>query len=125
LTDTEPAEFWDVFWEGDFEKNGKRRFVEHYDEVRALVPKKNLLEYRIGQGWQPLCDFLEVPLPANKQFPHVNDSDGFVERCRRRNRAQMMNALVRMVLVGSGLTAIVLGAGVTVNRLYGNAVSIT
>ena len=88
-------EFWTEFWEGDFEKNGKRRFNEYYDEIRSLVPKENLLEYKMGEGWKPLCDFLEVPVPEGKKFPRTNDTDGFVDRCRRRNRMQLMNVLFR------------------------------
>jgi hypothetical protein len=85
-----------------------------------MVPKENLLEYRMGQGWQPLCDFLQVPMPIKTKFPHVNDTDGFVERCRRRNRAQLMNVLLRMAVLGITLIAVVLGVGITVNLLFGD-----
>ena len=37
------VEFWDVFF-GDFEKNGKQRYIDYYDEVRSLVPEGKLLE---------------------------------------------------------------------------------
>ncbi|KAJ5542093.1 hypothetical protein N7461_008096 [Penicillium sp. DV-2018c] len=44
-------------------------FDEHYALVRHLVPKDRLLEWHPSQGWDPLCDFLELPVPA-KEFPH-------------------------------------------------------
>lgn len=53
----------------------------------------------MGEGWKPLCDFLEVPVPEGKKFPRTNDTDGFVDRCRRRNRMQMMNVLFRVGVV--------------------------
>jgi len=113
------TEFWTCFWEGDFEKNGKRRFTEYYDEIRSLVPKENLLEYKMGEGWKPLCDFLEVPVPEGKKFPRTNDTDGFVERCRRRNRMQMLNVLFRATVVGGTFAAVVFGATMTFRRFFG------
>ena len=35
------------------------------------MPKENLLEYSIKQGWKPLCDFLGQEIP-NVSFPHEN-----------------------------------------------------
>ncbi|TKA80326.1 hypothetical protein B0A55_02223 [Friedmanniomyces simplex] len=100
------SKFWTCFWEGDFEKNGKRRFDEYYAEVRQLVPKHNLLEYNISEGWQPLCDFLEAPIPEGQSFPRTNSLDDFVERCRRRNRMQLLNAAFRCVVFSCTLGAI-------------------
>jgi hypothetical protein len=48
----------------------------HHDEVRAHVPAERLLEYRLGEGWEPLADFLGVPVP-DEPFPHHNDSGFF------------------------------------------------
>ena len=45
------------------------------EDVKATVPKERLLIFNVKQGWKPLCDFLEVPIPANNQsYPHVNDT---------------------------------------------------
>jgi len=44
----------------------------HYNNVRKAVPPERLLEYNVKQGWEPLCEFLKVPVP-NVPFPHVND----------------------------------------------------
>lgn len=110
------SKFWTEFWEGDFEKNGKRRFQEHYDHVASLVPNKdNLLVYKVSQGWEPLCQFLDVPVPET-MFPRTNDTGGFVDRCQKRNRMQMYNALFRAVVVGSTLGGAVLGLTLTVRR---------
>lgn len=79
--------------------------MEHYAEVRSLVLPKNLLEYRISDGWSPLCEFLDVPVPKGMDFPHVNDSDGFVRRCKRRNCLRMLN-----VLLGATLRSILIAA---------------
>jgi hypothetical protein len=90
----------------DFEKNGKDVFRKHYQEVRDLVPPGNLLEYQVGMGWEPLCKFLGHPVPPTP-FPRVNDAEDFVNRCKKRNRAQLMNVVFRIL----GMASIVFAAG--------------
>jgi Sulfotransferase domain len=51
-------------------------FNAHNDEVRRLVPRKRLLVYESGDGWQPLCAFLGVPVPATP-YPKVNTTGDF------------------------------------------------
>lgn len=119
ITDRWFAEFWDCFFGGDFDKNGKAKFISYYDEVRSYVPKERLLEYRMGDGWGPLCEFLEVPVPEGKKFPRTNDTDGFVSRCRGRNRAQMYNVAFRAVIYGGTIAATGLGALAIFKRYTG------
>jgi hypothetical protein len=102
--------FWSNFFRGDFEKYGKEVFIEHYAEVQKMVPPEKLLMYRVGSGWEPLCDFLGEPIPHNEAFPRTNDTDGFVDRCRTRNRMQMCNVLARYLVIGSTFIATVLSA---------------
>lgn len=45
----------------------------HHDRVRSVVPKEQLLEMDLSEGWQPLCKFLDVPIP-NEPFPRANDA---------------------------------------------------
>jgi hypothetical protein len=44
--------------------------------VRSYLPSHRLLVYEVRQGWQPLCDFLEVRVP-DEPFPRLNDSEAF------------------------------------------------
>jgi len=46
------------------------------DEVRATVPAERLLVWRPQDGWEPLCEFLELPVPS-EPLPHVNDTAAF------------------------------------------------
>ena len=50
-----------------------QRFHEHVAEVQATIPAERLLTYEVKQGWEPLCEFLEVPIPG-EAFPRINDS---------------------------------------------------
>ncbi|KAH8803388.1 P-loop containing nucleoside triphosphate hydrolase protein [Xylogone sp. PMI_703] len=92
--------FFDTFFEGDFEGKGKEIFLRHYEEVRQLVPKDRLLEFKVTEGWGPLCEFLEVPKPLGRSFPHVNDNTNFVARSKWRNKMQMANAALGKVVMG-------------------------
>jgi hypothetical protein len=51
----------------------------HNAEVRDAVPAERLLEWQVSEGWEPLCEFLEVPVPA-EPLPHVNDRETFLGR---------------------------------------------
>jgi hypothetical protein len=46
-------------------------FNAHNDKVRRSVPPERLLVYESGDGWEPLCGFLGVPVPATP-YPKVN-----------------------------------------------------
>jgi hypothetical protein len=48
-------------------------------EVRDTVPADRLLVWSVGDGWEPLCEFLELPVP-DTPFPHLNDSKVFIDR---------------------------------------------
>ena len=40
------------------------------------VPAERLLVWNPKEGWEPLCEFLEVPVP-DTPLPHVNDTENF------------------------------------------------
>ncbi|KAF7193495.1 hypothetical protein HII31_05169 [Pseudocercospora fuligena] len=63
---------FDAFWRGDFKKHAREVFDDHVAEIKALVPPEQLFEYDVTQGWEPLCEFLNVPLPE-EEFPSGND----------------------------------------------------
>ena len=49
-------------------------FNQYTDAVREHVPSEKLLIFNVKEGWEPLCAFLEVPVP-DVPFPHVNDRE--------------------------------------------------
>ncbi len=58
--------------------NAEKVFFEHIDDVINHVPKNQLLIYEVSDGWQPLCDFLEIQIPS-EPFPHLNKKEDFHE----------------------------------------------
>jgi hypothetical protein len=57
-------------------KSAMERFNE---EVQETVAPERLLVWSVNEGWEPLCEFLEVSVP-DTPFPHLNDSKQFAER---------------------------------------------
>ncbi|KAI0547953.1 hypothetical protein F4679DRAFT_340767 [Xylaria curta] len=58
----------------DLIKHGGPHILEaHEEKVRSLVPKDQLLEMDLKDGWEPLCKFLKVPIPS-EPFPRANDA---------------------------------------------------
>lgn len=53
-------------------------FERHIEAVKAHVPEERLLVFRVQEGWDPLCEFLNVDVPK-VPFPHVN-SRGDIQR---------------------------------------------
>ena len=58
-------------------------FEAHNSSVIAAVDARRLLVYDVAQGWEPLCSFLELPLPVSA-FPNVNPRDEFSSSLRAR-----------------------------------------
>jgi hypothetical protein len=65
-----------------------KAFDAHVAEVRATIPADRLLNYEVRQGWEPLCAFLDVPVP-DEPFPNVNDGEQFAGRARQ-NAGRML-----------------------------------
>lgn len=53
-------------------------YEKHNREVRDAIPPERLLVYEPGDGWEPLCKFLDVPVPAS-DYPHANTTEAFQE----------------------------------------------
>jgi hypothetical protein len=54
-------------------------FLRHNEEVKATIPPERLLVWEVSEGWEPLCEFLALPVP-DMPFPHMNDSKEFADR---------------------------------------------
>ncbi len=76
----------DVMWQrlglagGDVTEEQMIAGMERYhEEVKQAVPADRLLVWSVTEGWEPLADFLGMPVPE-APFPHLNDSKIFAER---------------------------------------------
>ena len=53
-------------------------YERHNAEVRATIPAERLLEWTAADGWDPICDRLGLPAPA-EPFPQTNSTSDFRE----------------------------------------------
>jgi len=51
-------------------------FRKRTEQVRAAVPPERLLVFDVAEGWEPLCHFLDTPVPDGP-FPHRNKQAEF------------------------------------------------
>lgn len=104
-----------LIWEGTFEGRFADRayaiaiFQRHNEAVKQFVPANRLLVYQVKEGWEPLCHFLNVPVPEGKPFPHLNDTAQFQQMVQQRVR------LAQRILVGV-LAFVVIGLIMLVYR---------
>jgi Sulfotransferase domain len=56
-----------------------KHFLDHTEAVKATIAPERLLIYQAGQGWEPLCKFLGVPVP-DVPYPSENSRAEFVAR---------------------------------------------
>lgn len=52
-------------------------FNHHTEDVKKQVPADRLLVLDVKEGWEPLCRFLDVPVPTDTPFPRLNDTASF------------------------------------------------
>jgi hypothetical protein len=103
----------ELVWKGTFNdrfldrEHAREVFYRHIEEVKRTVPAERLLVYEVKEGWEPLCRFLNVPVPEGKPFPRVNETPEFKRRV----------AFVR--LVSSLVLALPLVAGLLLLRRGG------
>ncbi|MBT4494136.1 MAG: sulfotransferase family protein [Gammaproteobacteria bacterium] len=80
---------FELIWDGVF--NGRLDdkdhvisiFHSHNQAVIDEVPADRLLVFEAKQGWEPLCDFLEVPVP-DTDYPRTNTTEQFLEIIKQR-----------------------------------------
>lgn len=86
-------------------KNAADIYRRHYRDVRAKVPKDNLLNYQLGSGWEPLCQFLGKEVP-DVPFPHRNEADILENAMGTVMMKSVKRSLRNVVVVGVAAFAI-------------------
>lgn len=84
--DDSMAQWWPVSYKlhyaafgGSHEReNATAVHQKSIDRVRELVPKENLLEWGVRDGWGPLCEFLGEKQPEGT-FPRLNEGAEFAK----------------------------------------------
>jgi hypothetical protein len=87
-------------------EHAKSRYLEHYETIRRIVPKEKLLNFKLTDGWGPLCTFLGKEIP-DTDFPWVNETKALQEKIKMVQGQMMMKAAKKIVPILGG--AVVLG----------------
>lgn len=89
-------------------------YRQHNAYVLHSAPKDKLLVYQCSEGWDPLCEFLGVPVP-NEPFPHKNKGGEIVKDATK--EFPIFRKIQREIMISSLiLTSITIVAGVSVYK---------
>lgn len=66
-------------------------FRRHTEEVKRAIAPERLLIYEVGEGWDRLCAFLGVPVPA-EPYPSENSRQEFIGRSAAMRTAMAQQA---------------------------------
>lgn len=76
---------FELIWDGIFQGRMQDKafvidqYLAHNQAVRDNVPAECLLEFDPGDGWEPLCEFLDRPIP-DEPYPRTNTTEEFQQR---------------------------------------------
>lgn len=112
LSEMQQRLIWQNLFEDRFEDRQRaiEIFQQRTQEVKRVVPADRLLIFSVREGWEPLCRFLEVPVP-NTPFPHVNDREVMLKRFRTMRLVSRWGPVAAAGLVSLGLYGILSLAG--------------
>ena len=90
---------WDGVFHGRFadRDHALQIYRDHIAYVKATAQSDQLLVFEAKDGWEPLCRFLDVPVPEN-DYPHLND-------------AAQIRRVIRGVRIAGWLAPVALAAG--------------
>ncbi len=60
-------------WRDDFAQYGRTYYRNYWEEVERLVEGREVLRYRLGDGWEPICEFLGVAVP-DEPYPRTDEA---------------------------------------------------
>jgi hypothetical protein len=96
---------WNGVFDGRFEdrEHALQVYRDHIEHVKATAPGDRLLVFEAKDGWVPLCNFLDVPVPES-DYPHLNDA----AQIRRMIRAVRAVGWLSLAGLLGGLAALII-----------------
>ena len=87
------------------DKDRMKMFNEWNQSVIKYVPEDRLLVYQVKEGWGPLCEFLDAPIP-NDSFPYKNKTKNMGHMSRFIN---FMFVLIIAIIFGIIVSSVFFG----------------
>lgn len=72
----------------------------------SFIATGNFLEYDVAEGWEPLCHFLDVPVP-DEEFPSGNVAADYHKRVEDCMKPRFLRSIRNLVLISTA----VIGSG--------------
>ena len=94
----------------ELQASARTLYREHYESVRRICPKERLLNYRLEDGWGPLCDFLGKEEPG-VPFPRLNEGAALAEKFNEFNKRSLLLVLRNVALVIVSILVAVFAVG--------------
>lgn len=89
--------------------NARRVYVEHNEAIRKACREQSraFLDYKLGSGWQPLCDFLGVDVPKEVDFPRGNEAKVLLPFIHKAQRELIIRAVTKLLSRSTVIVAII------------------
>lgn len=81
------------------------------------MPKEQLYEFQIGEGWDGLCEFLEIDKPEF-EYPRVNEATSFKDRNKLRYSQAVSRGMPRILTTVVALTGVIGVAAFAYQRFW-------
>ncbi|KAI1744876.1 P-loop containing nucleoside triphosphate hydrolase protein [Xylaria scruposa] len=90
-------------------------FHRYYADCRASIPVERCIDFKVQDGWTPLCEHLGLPVPRlqtvdgwiRAPFPQANDTESFHSWVARIQDSMLRQTLRNMMLGGLVLLGII------------------
>ncbi|KFA67280.1 hypothetical protein S40285_08643 [Stachybotrys chlorohalonatus IBT 40285] len=79
----------------------RNHYNHHIKWLRENVPKERLVFFNVKDGWEPLCQVLDLPVPEGIPFPRINDSKAISDLTQREVRRGLQRwAFIIIIILG-------------------------
>ena len=82
----------------ELQATAKTLYREHYEHVRRVCPRERILNFRLEDGWGPLCNFLGKEKPG-VPFPKLNEAAALAEKFKEFEKRSMLLVVRNLALV--------------------------
>ncbi|SCO75814.1 uncharacterized protein FRV6_00026 [Fusarium oxysporum] len=102
--------------------NARVVYERHYRQLREVVPPEKLLVYRMGEGWEPMCGFLDKPVP-DVEFPWINEAAALKAKISKKIKSHIARAVIVVMPWVAGVLALAIGLwAMTMKENHGDKV---
>jgi hypothetical protein len=92
-----------VYLYGERDPPTRRTYDRHVAWLKEIVPEDRLVFFKVKDGWRPLCEALDKPVPEGIPFPRINDGEAIDRFAKKMVKRGLLRWLLVIVTLGLGL----------------------